>query len=151
MSRFKKPTFEELLAYSKEIQFYAFDAERFIDHYEMVGWVTGKSRTPMKNWQAAVRTWKRNALEWKINQQAEPPRETSYDKKRRLAELDDRYMKTYAEQIQCCRDWYGKEELCPMGDPHEAESLLLAKIQDNHGHAFVKALLKRLPNKRCSS
>lgn len=36
------------------------DAERFVDHYQSVGWVVGKSK--MKDWKAAVRTWeKRNS------------------------------------------------------------------------------------------
>ena len=53
----KKPTFEE-------VQFYCLtrrngiDPAAFIDYYVSVGWVVG--RKPMKDWQAAVRTWERN-------------------------------------------------------------------------------------------
>lgn len=144
MKRFVKPTFEELRAYSKDIGFYKLDPERFLDHYEMVGWVTGKNKIPMKCWKAAVRTWKRNAMEWQTQQQAAPAQESHHDKMRRLRELDDRYMKKYAEQIQACRDWHGKEDLCPMGDPYEAERDLLSKIRNNHGATFVQTLLKRI-------
>ena len=35
---------------------YTLDGHRFCDHYTAKGWVVGKS--PMKNWQAAVRTWR---------------------------------------------------------------------------------------------
>ena len=33
-------------------------AEQFVSHYESKGWKIGKS--PMKDWQAAVRTWENN-------------------------------------------------------------------------------------------
>ena len=56
-TRFVKPTPEEVTVYAKSIGF-NLDGERFYDYYESKGWMIGKS--PMKNWQAAVRTWKRN-------------------------------------------------------------------------------------------
>jgi len=62
MARFIKPTVEEIKAYAVEV-FPQLDVGRFYDHYEMVGWVVGKNK-PMKNWQAAVRLWKRNYEEW---------------------------------------------------------------------------------------
>lgn len=64
MPRFIKPTLEELRSYAREIGFRGFDAARFLDHYEMVGWVVGRARTPMASWRAAVRTWARNQAEW---------------------------------------------------------------------------------------
>jgi hypothetical protein len=36
------------------------DPERFVDHYESIGWVYGKAKTPMTDWKAAVRVWERN-------------------------------------------------------------------------------------------
>jgi hypothetical protein len=62
--RFVKPTSDDLLAYAREIGFRGFDAGRFLDHYEMVGWVTGRNRAPMRDWKAAVRLWRRNARDW---------------------------------------------------------------------------------------
>jgi hypothetical protein len=53
----KKPTLED-------VQFYCLtrrndiDPTAFIDYYDSVGWMVG--RKPMKDWQAAVRTWERN-------------------------------------------------------------------------------------------
>jgi len=53
---FVKPTAEDVSTYAKSIQF-ILDGESFIDYYDSKGWLIGK--TPMKNWKAAVRTWKR--------------------------------------------------------------------------------------------
>lgn len=55
-SRFQKPTTEEVAAYSKEIKA-GIDAQQFCDFYESKGWKIGN--TPMKDWKATVRTWKR--------------------------------------------------------------------------------------------
>ena len=52
----KHPTPTEIAEYAKSINF-ALDGQKFYDYYESVGWVVGKNK-PMKNWQAAVRTWK---------------------------------------------------------------------------------------------
>jgi hypothetical protein len=55
---FIRPKAEEINEYSKEIGF-SLDGSQFIDHYEARGWLIGKN--PMKDWKAAVRTWKRNS------------------------------------------------------------------------------------------
>ena len=55
---FIRPLQAEIEAYCKEISF-VLDANHFIDHYEARGWLIGKN--PMKDWKAAVRTWKRNS------------------------------------------------------------------------------------------
>jgi hypothetical protein len=68
---FVAPTVAELAAYAKEIGFRGFNAQAFLDKYEMVGWVVGKSRTPMASWKAAVRTWQRNQAEWAGQPKAE--------------------------------------------------------------------------------
>lgn len=61
---FVPPSVEELAAYGREIGFRTFKPQAFLDHYEMVGWVVGRARTPMASWKAAVRTWQRNQAEW---------------------------------------------------------------------------------------
>jgi hypothetical protein len=63
---------QELRAYAVEIGWPECDAERFLDHYDMVGWVVGKARIPMKDWKAAVRLWRRNQREWKSEQPPAP-------------------------------------------------------------------------------
>lgn len=58
MLRFRKPTPVEVKAYALSIGF-RLDGEKFCAHYESNGWKVG--RNPMKNWQAAVVTWKKSA------------------------------------------------------------------------------------------
>lgn len=55
--RFKAPSVEDVTRYCQE-QGYTLDAEKFCLYYESNGWKVGKN--PMKNWQAAVRTWVKN-------------------------------------------------------------------------------------------
>ena len=69
--RFVKPSVEEAEAYARSIDF-EMDGEEFVDHYESKGWCIGK--TPMKDWKAAVRTWKRRAVE-----RREPPKPKDLD------------------------------------------------------------------------
>lgn len=53
----QRPTVEEVAAYCLERGNHV-DAEKFVAHYESNGWRVGPN--PMKNWQAAVRTWEKN-------------------------------------------------------------------------------------------
>jgi hypothetical protein len=55
-----KPTPDEVEEYGATISF-PIDGEAFCDFYKSKGWKIGTS--PMVNWQAAVRTWKRKAVE----------------------------------------------------------------------------------------
>ena len=56
-NRFIKPTVQQVRAYCSERK-NRVDAVQFIDHYETNGWRRGK--TPIKDWQACVRTWEQN-------------------------------------------------------------------------------------------
>jgi uncharacterized protein YdaU (DUF1376 family) len=56
--KFTPPTAEQVDEYAKSIGF-EIDSEKFCNHYQMRGWLV--NRTPMKDWEAAVRTWKSNA------------------------------------------------------------------------------------------
>lgn len=58
--RFEKPSAALVSAYAKTIGFFL-DGEKFVNHYESKGWVVGKA--PMKDWKAAVRTWKTNGYD----------------------------------------------------------------------------------------
>ena len=51
---FAIPTVEEIRAFCLE-RGNGIDSQRFFDHYEAKGWLIGSQ--PMKNWQAAVRSW----------------------------------------------------------------------------------------------
>ena len=52
--RFAKPSVEDIRGYCRERR-NAIDPQRFYDFYEAKGWRVGNQ--PMKDWQAAVRTW----------------------------------------------------------------------------------------------
>lgn len=57
-ARFAPPTHADVTAYGREIGF-DIDGEQFVDYYTTRGWVLSNGRQ-MRDWQAAVRTWKRN-------------------------------------------------------------------------------------------
>jgi hypothetical protein len=56
--RFVKPTQNEVLQYMIELKMSDL-SQRFVDYYESNGWKVGKN--PMKDWKAAVRTWKQQS------------------------------------------------------------------------------------------
>lgn len=53
---------EEVVAYFTHLKVKdpLLEAEKFLAHFEMVGWVYGKSKHPIKDWKAACVTWKKN-------------------------------------------------------------------------------------------
>lgn len=59
--KFIKPTLSEVQQYCVERK-NGINAQQFIDSYESKGWLVGKSRTPMKDWKAAVRVWENNGI-----------------------------------------------------------------------------------------
>jgi len=61
---FIKPNPLEVSSYAKEIDF-VLDGEYFCDHYEARGWKL--NNITMKDWKAAVRTWKRNHSKFNNN------------------------------------------------------------------------------------
>ena len=71
-----KPTVEEISDYMLERGFNEEDQpEAFYDYFESNGWHVGK--TKMKNWQAAVRNWIRNAKKWSKRNDPRPPQHQS--------------------------------------------------------------------------
>ncbi len=67
--KFVKPTVFEVQTYCKERN-NSVDAQRFWDFYESKGWKVGN--TPMKDWQACVRTWERDDANKSTKQTSEP-------------------------------------------------------------------------------
>lgn len=59
--RFIPPTLNEVREYI-EANNYLVDPEEFIDSNKAKGWKVGKTKTPMKDWKAVIRTWHRNAV-----------------------------------------------------------------------------------------
>ena len=82
--KFIKPTVEQIQAYCKERN-NNIDAQYFFDRYETNGWMVGK--TPMKNWQASVRTWEKNDQTKSKPQEQKPNADQS--KKRIVIPLDE--------------------------------------------------------------
>lgn len=56
--RFVKPTLADVTEAMVGIVNHEREAQAFVDHFESNGWRVG-GKTPMKDWRAAVRTWKR--------------------------------------------------------------------------------------------
>jgi hypothetical protein len=59
-SRFVKPTVVQVIQYGRQINVDEKECEGFFDYHTSKGWIVG--RAPMKDWRAALRTWKRNSL-----------------------------------------------------------------------------------------
>jgi hypothetical protein len=55
--RFEKPKPEQVREYALSIGYSSLNPQAFCNHYDSCGWVVGKNK-PMRDWQAAVRTWK---------------------------------------------------------------------------------------------
>jgi hypothetical protein len=60
-ARFSPPTVEQVAEYCRERN-NGIDAEHFHTHYSANGWRVG--RNPMRDWQAAVRTWEKRKGEF---------------------------------------------------------------------------------------
>ena len=56
-NRFQKPTPQQVTEYGAQIEF-TVNGQAFVDYYEARGW-KHKGGTAMRDWQAAVRTWKK--------------------------------------------------------------------------------------------
>lgn len=69
--RFVKPTVAQVKAYCAERK-NRVDPQAFVDFYESKGWMVG--RNPMKDWQAAIRTWEKNSNEVSYGKRTGTPR-----------------------------------------------------------------------------
>lgn len=67
--RFIKPVVDDVRKYMSELKMNDM-SQRFVDYYESNGWKVGKN--PMKDWRAAVRTWKQQ------NNDKQPKQESFY-------------------------------------------------------------------------
>jgi len=67
--RFSKPPVDDVRQYMAELNMNDM-SQRFVDYYESNGWKVGKN--PMKDWKAAVRTWKQQ------NNDKQPKQESLY-------------------------------------------------------------------------
>lgn len=63
LKQFIPPTAEQVADYARSLRYDGFEAAKFIDHWEMRGWLV-RPGIRMVSWQAAVRTWRGNQLRW---------------------------------------------------------------------------------------
>jgi len=57
------PKREEVAAYAKEIGLGEGEVDKFMNHYQSVGWVVGKDKK-MKDWRASLRGWNDRSKTW---------------------------------------------------------------------------------------
>lgn len=72
VKRFVKPTVDEVNAYAEEKGYTNVDGQDFIDYFDSVGWVVGKTLKPMVSWKGAVSTWNRQHKGDKNKLQSKP-------------------------------------------------------------------------------
>ena len=125
VKRFQKPEPQQVTEYAESIGF-ALDGEAFCDFYESKGWKIGQ--TPMKCWQAAVRTWKRR-------QKADGTLKAS-PRDQYLKEAVGR-TRTIQKHIQFGYDFENT-------DPKEALSRYWTGLRDKHGPKFIAELKEQL-------
>lgn len=70
-TRFIKPTLSDLISAGLDDH----NAQRFLDHYDSVGWKI--NRNPMKDWRAAARNWMSRSKEWSGNGNGAAPSKPS--------------------------------------------------------------------------
>ena len=57
--KFTKPTLEEVTTYC-QARGNSIDPQNFLDVNDAKGWLVGTTKSPMKDWKAAIRTWEKN-------------------------------------------------------------------------------------------
>jgi hypothetical protein len=71
-AKFEKPTAEAVRLQCAKIGLPESEAEKFWNYHESKGWVVG--RAPMKNWHAALQTWKSNSSLYRSANHTNRPR-----------------------------------------------------------------------------
>jgi len=74
-----KPSVEEVQAYLDEKGETRFDGSDFVDANDAKGWLIGSTKTPMKNWKAAARTWITNRDKQGEAQKGPAPKQITED------------------------------------------------------------------------
>lgn len=112
-AHFQKPTVQEVEAYIKE-KGYHFDAERFMSHYESIGWMVGTHK--MKDWKAACSTWEKKQ---KTKLYYEPNPNDSDELKRFKAWMRENHAEIEFTEVPLTLDGYkrlqkdyGRDEVC---------------------------------------
>lgn len=77
---FIKPAVSQIEDYCRE-RGNSIDAEYFFDKMEIVGWVYGKNKAPVKDWKAVIRTWERYSKDQNGHLAQEEVSATLFDQK----------------------------------------------------------------------
>ncbi len=125
--RFKQPTAAEATEYAASIGF-KLDGEAFCDYYDSVGWVVGAGRKPMRDWKAAIRTWKRN------------------QKKDGCLQItdSDRYLKEAVAKTRKIQQYIRAGYDYESTDPKVALRRYWVALRDKHGEKFIENLKLQL-------
>lgn len=80
------PSVDEVASYMEELGFSNPEvcSERFVDHYEAIGWMIGSSR--IRDWKAKVREWKRRERDFPVES---PENEENFDDSDSVEVSDD--------------------------------------------------------------
>jgi hypothetical protein len=130
--RFQKPTPEEVEVYAAEIGF-KIDGQAFCDRYDAVGWVYGTARTPIKDWKAVVRTWKRNSAAWNNGQPVKPG-----------ADVREKYLREAIQKTRTIRTYISFGYDYESTEPKEYLTRYWRGLADKHGQKFMDDLKERL-------
>ena len=97
--RFSPPTREECIEFGDSIKMPRGESEKFFDHFTANGWkVSGKA--PMRDWNAAMRNWKRNMPAFSASDAPKPiPKPVNaVDPDEELERLEREYREKFGEE-----------------------------------------------------
>lgn len=97
--RFAPPTREECVAFGDSLGMPREESEKFFDHFTANGWkVSGK--TPMRDWNASMRNWKRNMPAFSASDAPKPiPKPVNaVDPDEELERLEREYREKFGEE-----------------------------------------------------
>lgn len=103
---FTPPTSEESIAYGGTIKLSEDQCLAFMDHFLSNGWKVGKAKAPMRDWKAAMRTWKRTSSEYGSNGHPKKPSvfELELIKKAKQSKCES-LKRTYAHESPMGDEW----------------------------------------------
>jgi len=141
--KFIPPTPAEVEEYAATIGF-KIDGELFVNNYQAKGWIYS-GNTPLRDWRAAVRTWKIRSRYY--TGPAQKPIAAKLAEQRRRQLIEQKQIADYVGRIRAIRTWRGNPK-CPFGDPIETERRMLIKIRDNHGQNLIAQVLATLKGEK---
>lgn len=115
------PDLEEIFAYCREIGLPVEEGQKFFDHFESNGWKVG-GKAPMKNWKAALRTWKSRHIPIPNGTVPSGGADPTTSERIQMGKEYERVI----ERLRVLRSTYGEMQTWTDGDVKE-RSLLIAR------------------------